>query len=147
MFKEFRDFAVKGNLLDLAVAFILGAAFGAVITSLVKDILMPPIGLILGRVDFGNLFLALDGQTYASLKAAQDAGAPTINYGLFITTLINFIIIAFVMFLMVRAANRFKQKSLPEGAPSTKECPYCYSTIPTKATRCPECTSELAKTS
>src|SRR5437763_10259110 len=120
MFKEFRDFAVKGNFLDLAVAFILGAAFGAVVTSLVKDIIMPPIGLALGRLDFSNLFIPLDGKTYASLKAAQDAGAATINYGLFIITIVNFLIIAFVMFLIVRAVNRMKQKPLPPSAPTTK---------------------------
>ncbi len=143
MFKEFRDFAVKGNFLDLAVAFILGAAFGAVIASLVKDIIMPPVGLVLGKVDFTNLFIALDGKVYPSLKAAQDAGAPTLNYGLFITTVIYFLIVAFIMFLIVRAANRFKQKPLPAASPTTKDCPYCYSTIPIKATRCPQCTSEL----
>ncbi len=143
MLKEFRDFAVKGNFLDLAVAIILGVAFGAVVASLVKDVIMPPIGLVLGRIDFSNLFIALDGKVYPNLKAAQDAGAATINYGLFIMTVVNFIIVAFVMFMIVRAANRFKQKPLPAGAPTTKECPYCYSTIPIKATRCPQCTSEL----
>jgi large conductance mechanosensitive channel len=143
MFKEFRDFAVKGNFLDLAVAFILGAAFGAVVTSLVKDIIMPPIGLALGRIDFSNLFIALDGKAYTSLKAAQDAGAATINYGLFITTVVNFLILAFIMFLIVRAVNRMKQKPLAPSEPTTKDCPYCYSTIPVKATRCPQCTSEL----
>ena len=146
MFKEFRDFAIKGNFLDLAVAFILGAAFGSVVNSLVKDIIMPPVGLILGRIDFTNLFIALDGKAYPSLKAAQDAGAATLNYGLFITTLVNFIILAFIMFLIVRAANRFKQKPHPPEETTTKECPYCYSTIPKKATRCPECTSELKAT-
>jgi large conductance mechanosensitive channel len=143
MFKEFRDFAVKGNFLDLAVAIILGVAFGAVIASLVKDIIMPPVGLVLGKVDFTNLFVALDGKVYPSLKAAQDVGAPTLNYGLFIMTVINFLIVAFVMFLIVRAVNRFKQKPLPAASPTTKDCPYCFSTIPIKATRCPQCTSEL----
>ncbi len=143
MIKEFRDFAMKGNFLDLAVAFILGVAFGSVVNSLVKDIIMPPIGLALGKLDFSNLFIALDGKAYPSLKAAQDAGAATLNYGLFITTLVNFLILAFIMFLIVRAANRLKQKPLPPTAPTTKECPYCYSTIPIKATRCPQCTSEL----
>jgi large conductance mechanosensitive channel len=144
MIKEFRDFAVKGNFLDLAVAFILGAAFAAVVTSLVKDVIMPPVGLALGHLDFSNLFIALDGKAYPSLKAAQDAGAATLNYGLFITTVISFLILAFIMFLIVRAANRLKQK--PPATPGTKECPYCYSTIPIKATRCPQCTSELRAT-
>ncbi len=143
MIKEFRDFAVKGNFLDLAVAFILGAAFGSVVTSLVKDVIMPPIGLVLGKLDFSNLFITLDGKAYASLKAAQDAGAPTLNYGLFITTVVNFLIIAFIMFLIVRAVNRMKQKPPVSTEPTTKDCPYCYSNIPIKATRCPHCTSDL----
>ncbi len=143
MIKEFREFALKGNFLELAVAFIMGAAFGAVVTSLVKDIIMPPIGLVLGKVDFSSLYINLSSTAYNSLADAQKAGAPTINYGLFINTLINFLIVALVMFFIIRAANRLK-KTEPVG-PTTKECPYCFSTIPLKATRCPNCTSDLAR--
>lgn len=146
MFKEFKDFAIKGNFLDLAVGIVIGVAFGAVTSSLVKDIIMPPIGLLLGKVDFNNLFISLNGEAYKSLAEAQAAGAPTLNYGVFINTVINFIIVAFVMFLIVRAANRMRQPKLPESSPTTKECPFCYSTVPIKATRCPACTSELAPT-
>jgi large conductance mechanosensitive channel len=144
MIKEFRDFAMRGNVIDLAIGVIIGAAFGAVVNSLVKDVLMPPIGLLLGKVDFTNLFISLNGTAYASLKAAQDAGAPTLNYGLFLNTIINFLIVAFVIFLIVRMMNRLqKPKPAPVAAPTTKECPYCYSSIAIKATRCPNCTSEL----
>jgi large conductance mechanosensitive channel len=115
-----------------------------VTSSLVKDIIMPPIGLALGHVDFANLFISLNGQAYKSLAEAQAAGAPTLNIGLFINTLINFLIVAFAMFLIVRAANRMRQPKLPDSSPTTKECPFCYSTVPIKATRCPACTSELA---
>lgn len=142
MWKEFREFVARGNVLDLAVGVIIGAAFGAIVTSLVNDIIMPPIGLILGRVDFSNLFIDLSGQGYATLAAAQEAGAPTINYGNFIQTIINFLIIAFVIFLIVRWANRIKSQPEP-ASPTTKPCPYCVSTIPLAATRCPNCTSEL----
>ncbi|NPV85293.1 MAG: large conductance mechanosensitive channel protein MscL [Anaerolineae bacterium] len=146
MIKEFKDFALRGNLIDLAVAFILGAAFGKIVTSLVNDILMPPIGLLLGRVDFSNLFINLSGTPYRSLADAQAAGAPTINYGLFINTVIDFIIVAFVMFLIVRAVNRMTQKVAETPAePTTKDCPYCFSAIPLKATRCPNCTSQLSQ--
>jgi large conductance mechanosensitive channel len=141
MLREFREFAMKGNVLDMAVGIIIGVAFGKIITSLVNDVLMPPIGVLLGKVDFSNLFLNLSGTHYASLADAKAAGAATINYGLFLNTVIDFIIVAFVVFLIVQQFSRIKTK---EVAPlSTKECPHCVSTIPIKATRCPQCTSEL----
>jgi large conductance mechanosensitive channel len=133
---------MRGNVLDLAVAVIIGGAFGKIITSFVNDILMPPIGLVLGGVDFANLFFSLNGQAYASLADAQAAGAPTINYGVFLNTVIDFVIVALVIFLVVKAANRMK-KPAPAAAPTTKECPHCFTTIPLKATRCPNCTSQL----
>ena len=140
MFKEFKEFITKGNAFDLAVGIILGLAFGTVISSFVNDMLMPPIGLLLGKVDFSNLFINLSGTYYASLAAAKAAGAPTINYGLFLTTVINFLIVGFAIFLMVKQVNRMRK---PAEAPATKDCPYCYSKIPEKASRCPQCTSEL----
>lgn len=143
MWKEFKEFAMRGPVIDLAIGVIIGAAFGKIVTDFVNLILMPPIGLLLGRVDFANLFIPLDGQTYASLAAAQEAGAPVIAWGAFINTVINFIIIAFVIFLLVRAINRMKKPVAAPAAPATKECPYCASNIPAKATRCPECTSEI----
>ena len=143
MLKEFKEFAMRGPVLDLAIGVIIGAAFGKIVTDFVNLILMPPIGLLLGRVDFANLFVPLDGQTYASLAAAQEAGAPVIAWGAFINTIINFLIIAFVIFMVVRAINKMKKPAPVEAAPSTKECPYCASSIPAKATRCPECTSEI----
>ena len=142
MFKEFKEFVMKGNVLDLAIAVVIGLAFGAIVKSLVDDIIMPPIGLLLGNINFADLFINLSGTAYPSLKAAKDAGAATINYGLFLNTVINFIIIAFVMFLIVRQINRMKKEPAP-AAPTTKECKYCLSTIPVKATRCPNCTSQL----
>jgi len=142
MLKEFKDFIMRGNVLDLAVAVIIGAAFGAIVASFVNDILMPPIGLLLGNVDFANLFLSLSGESYASLAAAQAAGAPTLNYGLFINTIINFLIVAFAIFMVVRVANRFNKPAVP-AAPTTKECPHCLATIPLKATKCMHCTSDL----
>jgi large conductance mechanosensitive channel len=142
MLKEFKQFIMRGNVLDLAIGIIIGGAFGKIISSLVDDIIMPPIGLLLGKVDFTNLYLALDGNTYASLVAAKDAGAPTLNYGLFINTIINFLIVAFAIFLLIKQINRL-QKPAPVEAPATKECPYCQTTIPIKATRCPHCTSQL----
>ena len=144
MLKEFKNFIMRGNVLDLAVAVIIGAAFGAIVASFVKDVLMPPLGLVLGKVDFANLFLSLNGQAYPSLAAAQEAGAPTLNYGLFINTIINFLIVAFAIFLVVRVANRLKKaEEAPAPAPTTKDCPYCFTAIPVKATRCPHCTSML----
>jgi large conductance mechanosensitive channel len=145
MWKEFREFIERGNVIELAVAFVMGAAFGRVVTSLVDDIIMPPLGLLLGRVDFTNLYISLSGQPYPSLAAAKAAGAPTINYGVFINTVITFLIVAFALFLVIRAFNRLKRRE--QGAapsePVTKNCPYCLSSIPRKATRCPDCTSEL----
>jgi large conductance mechanosensitive channel len=141
MFKEFREFATKGNVLDMAVGIIIGAAFGKIITSLVSDILMPPIGLLLGKMDFSSLFINLSGQSYATLRDAKAAGAATLNYGLFINTVLDFIIVAFAIFILIRQVNRFKRKQ--EAAPTTKECSYCFSAIPLKAVRCPHCTSEL----
>jgi len=145
MLKEFRDFIVRGNVLDLAVAVIIGGAFGKIVTSFVNDILMPPIGLLLGGVDFSNLFLTLDGKTYESLDAAKTAGAATVNYGVFLNTVIDFLIVAFVIFLVVRTANRMKKPApvTTPAEPTTKECPHCFSTISIKATRCPNCTSQL----
>lgn len=140
MFKEFREFAVKGNVVDMAVGIIIGAAFGKIVSSFVNDVLMPPIGLLLGKVDFSSLFVNLSGKPYDTLSSAKAAGAATINYGLFFNTLIDFIILAFAIFLMVRQVNRLKRE--PE--PSTRACPYCLSKIPLKATRCGHCTSELA---
>jgi len=143
MFKEFREFAMRGNVLDMAVGIIIGIAFGAIITSLVNDIIMPPLGLALGRVDFSNLFINLSGGSYATLEAAKEAGAVTINYGVFVNSVINFIIIAFVLFLIVRSMNKLKRKEEAPAEPTTKECPFCLSQIPIKATRCPHCTSQL----
>jgi len=144
MFKEFKEFAMRGNMIDLAVGIIIGAAFTTVVNSLVNDILMPPLGMIIGNVDFSNLYISLDSQTYPSLAAAQVAGAATINYGLFINNIINFLIVAFAVFLLIRGINRMSRKSQEvKAAPTTKECPYCISTIPLNATRCPSCTSQL----
>jgi large conductance mechanosensitive channel len=144
MLQEFKTFALRGNVLDLAIGIIIGTAFGKIITSLVNDVLMPPIGLLLGKVDFSNLFIDLSGQGYPSLAAAQAAGAPTINYGLFINSVVDFIIVAFVIFLLVRQVNRLTAPpAQAPAAPTTKECPYCLSAIPIKATRCAYCTSEL----
>jgi large conductance mechanosensitive channel len=143
MFKEFKQFVMRGNVLDLAVGVVIGAAFGAIITSFVTDVLMPPIGLLLGGVDFSDLFISLNGRAYPSLAAAQQASAPTLNYGLFLNAVINFLIVALVIFLLVRSLNRLTQPPVPPAAPTTKECPYCLSSIPLKATRCPNCTSQL----
>jgi large conductance mechanosensitive channel len=142
MLKEFRDFVTRGNVIDLAVGVIIGGAFGKIVSSLVSDVIMPPIGLLLNGVDFSNLFLSLNGQAYATLADAQKAGAPTLNYGSFIINLIDFLIIALVIFLMIRAINRL-QKPAPAPATTTKDCPHCFTTIPVKATRCPNCTSQL----
>jgi len=148
MLKEFKAFAMRGNVLDMAVGVIIGGAFGKIVTSLVNDIIMPPIGLVLGKVDFGNLYLNLSGASYASLAEAKAAGAATINYGLFLNTVLDFLIVAFALFLVIRQVNRLAAKPAPvPAAPTTKECPFCYSNIPVKATRCPHCTSELRITS
>jgi len=142
MWKEFKEFIMRGNVVDMAVGIIVGAAFGKIITSFVNDVLMPPIGLILGKVDFANLFITLSNQSFATLEEAKKAGAVTIKYGLFINTLIDFIIVALAIFLVIRQINRMKRQPAPEAA-TTKECPFCFSKIPIKATRCPQCTSEL----
>jgi large conductance mechanosensitive channel len=140
MLKEFKEFIMRGNVLELAVAVIIGAAFSPIVNSLVTDIAMPPIGLVIGRVDFKDLFVSLSGQPYQSLAAAKQAGAPVIAYGNFLNIVINFVIVSFVIFLVVREVNRVKG---PAPAPAGKECPYCISKVPEKATRCPQCTSEL----
>lgn len=142
MLKEFREFAMRGNVLDMAVGIIIGGAFGKIVTSLVNDILMPPIGLVLGKVDFSNLFIDLSGQSHASLGQAKAAGAATINYGLFLNTVLDFVIVAFAIFLLIRQVNRL-QRPAPAAAPSTKDCPYCVSKVALHATRCPQCTSDL----
>jgi len=150
MWKEFKEFAVKGNVLDMAVGIIIGAAFGTIVSSLVKDILMPPIGMALGNVDFSNLFLVLKSgsetnQLYDTVEGAQKAGAVTINYGIFINAVIGFSIVAFSVFLIIKAFNNLKKKEeIPASVPATKDCPYCFSTIPVKATKCGHCTSLLS---
>jgi large conductance mechanosensitive channel len=151
MLKEFKEFVLRGNVLDMAVGIIIGAAFGTIVASLVKDIIMPPIGLLLGGVDFTNLFILLRAGSpaapYASLADAQAAGAVTINYGVFINAVVSFLIVAFVVFLLIRSINRLRrEEEAPPAEPTTKECPYCLSTIPIKATRCAHCTSELPVT-
>ncbi len=143
MFKEFREFAMRGNVIDMAVGIIIGAAFGKIVTSFVGDILMPPLGLLLGKVDFSNLFVSLSGQSYPSLAAAKAAGAATLNYGVFLNTVLDFLIVAFAIFLLIRQVNRFARKPEAPAPPSTKECPFCVSAVALKATRCPHCTSEL----
>lgn len=148
MLKEFKEFAVKGNMVDMAVGIIIGAAFGAIIKSLVSDVLMPPLGMLLGDVDFSNLFMVLKDGTlagpYVTVEAAKEAGAVTLNYGLFVNTAVNFLIVAFAIFFVVRSINRLKKKEeAPPAEPTTKECPHCLSAIPIKATRCGHCTSEL----
>lgn len=142
MWKEFKEFAMRGSVLDLAIGIIIGGAFGKIISSFVTDILMPPLGLILGRVNFSDLYINLSGGSYASLEEAKKAGVATINYGMFIQNVVDFLIIAFVIFLMVRQINRMRKGKEPE-TPVNKECPYCASNIPIKAIRCPNCTSEL----
>ncbi|HLC03623.1 MAG TPA: large conductance mechanosensitive channel protein MscL [Anaerolineales bacterium] len=144
MLKSFRDFIMRGNVLDLAVAVIIGGAFGKIVSSLVTDIIMPPIGLLLGRVDFSSLYLNLSGTSYPTLAEAQAAGAPTLNYGAFISSIVDFIIVAAVIFLLVRAAQRLERRKTDEAPPpTTKECLYCLSAIPVNATKCAYCTSQL----
>lgn len=142
MLKEFKEFALKGNVLDLAVGIIIGAAFGRIVNSLVNDILMPPFGLLLGKINFSDLYFNLSGTTYASLAAAKEAGAPTLNYGIFINEVISFLIVSFAIFILVKQINRFKPPA-SASEPATKQCPHCLSTIPVKATRCAFCTSQL----
>ena len=141
--QEFKTFALRGNVIDLAIGIIIGGAFGKIISSLVNDVIMPPIGMLLGGVNFADLFWALDGGTYASLTAAKDAGAPVMAYGAFISTIIDFIILAFVIFLLVRWFNSLKKAEPAPVVPTTKECDFCHTEIPIKATRCPHCTSQL----
>jgi large conductance mechanosensitive channel len=142
--KEFKEFAMRGNVIDLAVGVIIGAAFGKIVSSLVQDVIMPPIGLLLRGVDFANLFIPLDGKHYATLELAKKAGAPTLNYGIFLNNVLDFLIVAFCIFVLVRQINRWTTKPQPAAAPTTKECPQCAIMIPIKAKRCPECTSMLA---
>jgi large conductance mechanosensitive channel len=141
MFKEFKEFAMRGNVLDLAVGVVIGAAFGKIVTSLVNDVLMPPIGLLLKNIDFKDLFINLSATAYPTIAAAKGAGAPTLNYGLFLNTIFEFVIVAFAVFLLVRTVNRALPK--PVAAPMTQDCPFCRTGIPPAATRCPNCTSDL----
>jgi large conductance mechanosensitive channel len=148
MLKEFKEFAMRGNVLDMAVGIIIGAAFGTIVNSLVQDVIMPPIGLLLGNVDFSNIFIVLkEGKVagpYASVAAAKSAGAISINFGMFVNTIISFILVAFAVFLLIKTINRLRrQEKAPPSAPTTKDCIYCFSKIPIQATRCPSCTSEL----
>lgn len=148
MMKEFKEFAMRGNVVDMAIGIIIGGAFGVIVKSLVSDVIMPPIGLLLGGVDFSDFFIILkEGTTtgpYATLASAQAAGAVTINYGLFINAIISFLIVAFAVFLLIKGINKLqREKEAPAAEPTTKECPYCFSIIPIKATRCPQCTTEL----
>ena len=142
MIKEFKEFIMRGNVVDLAVGIIIGGAFGKIVSSFVGDILMPPLGLLLGKISFSDLFINLSGTAYPTVAAAKAAGAPTINYGIFINTIIDFLIVAFAIYLMIVQINRFKQKPV-EAPVTTKECPFCFSLIPLKAVRCPHCTSNL----
>jgi large conductance mechanosensitive channel len=143
MWKEFRAFALRGNVIDMAVGIIIGAAFGKIVSSFVNDVVMPPIGKLTGNIDFSQKFLDISGGGYTTLKAAQDAGAATINYGMFINTVLDFVIVAFVIFLVVRQMNKLKTQP-PPADPTTRECPQCLSTIPLKALRCAHCTSQLS---
>lgn len=144
MLKEFKEFAMRGNVVDMAVGIIIGAAFGKIVTSFVNDVLMPPIGLLLGKMNFANLFIDLSGSGFATLEEAQKAGAATINYGIFLNTIFDFVIVAFAVFLLIRQINRLRRQPEPApAAPTTKECPFCLSTIPLNASRCPHCTSDL----
>ena len=144
MFKEFKEFAMRGNVIDLAVGFIIGAAFGKIVSSLVQDVMMPPVGLVLKRVNFSNLFVALDGKHYDTLVEAQKAAAPTLNYGLFLNNVMDFLIVAFCVFILVQQVNRWTKKPEPAAAPTTKDCPQCTMAIPINAKRCPHCTSQIA---
>ena len=147
MLKEFKEFALKGNMIDLAVGVIIGGAFNSLVTSLVNNILMPVLSIVTGKIDFTNLFISLDGKSYTTLEMAQKAGAPTVNYGLFITGLINFIIMAFVIFMIVKAMNKLrKPKEEAPAKPTTKVCPFCKSEISIEASRCPHCTSVVEET-
>jgi large conductance mechanosensitive channel len=142
MFNEFKTFIMRGNVLDLAIAVVIGGAFGKIVASFVEDVLMPPIGLALGRVDFSNLFIDLSGKDYPSLAAAKAAGAATLNYGIFVNNVLNFLIVAFAIFLIIKQVNRM-QRPAPAAAPTTKDCPHCLSAIPLNATKCAHCTADL----
>ena len=142
MLKEFKEFAMRGNVVDMAIGIVIGAAFGKIVSSFVEDIIMPPIGLLLGGVDFTNIFINLSGGDYASLEAAKEAGAATMNIGVFINTLLDFVIVAFAIFLVIKQMNRMNKEE-PPADPTTKDCPHCMTSIPIKASRCPNCTSEL----
>ena len=144
MFKEFKEFSLRGNVLDMAVGIIIGAAFGKIVSSFVSDILMPPLGLLLGQVDFASLFINLGDQAYATLAEAKEAGAATLNYGVFINTVVDFLLVALAIFLLVRQVNRLLRKDTPPPPPNAKDCPFCFSKVALKATRCAFCTSELA---
>ncbi len=146
MFKEFREFAARGNVIDLAVGVIIGAAFGKIIASVVSDLIKPPLGMLIGGVDFRNLIIALDGGDYLSFDAAKAAGAPTINYGLFLNTVLEFLIVAFTIFLLIKLINRLKEPPAIAPQEDARECPFCVSRIPVKASRCPFCTSEVRRT-
>ncbi|HOU70671.1 MAG: large-conductance mechanosensitive channel protein MscL [Methanothrix sp.] len=141
---EFKEFAVKGNVIDMAVGIIIGAAFGSIVNSLVKDVIMPPIGMLMGGINFADMFFALDGKAYASLAEAQAAAAPTINYGLFINSIISFIIVALAIFVLIKQINALKKQPVP-AEPNTKECPYCKESIPIAAVKCSHCTSDLKR--
>jgi large conductance mechanosensitive channel len=143
MFGEFKKFVMRGNVLDLAVGIIIGAAFGKIVTSFVNDVLMPPVGLLMGKVDFSGLFISLNGQHYATLEEARKAAAPTLNYGLFLNSVIDFVIVAFAIFLIIRQVNKLSAKPEAPAAPTTKDCPFCCTAIPIPAVRCPQCTSDL----
>ncbi len=144
MLKEFKEFAMRGSVVDLAVGVIIGAAFGKIVSSLVEDVIMPPIGLLLGHVNFSELFINLSGKTYATLEAAKAVGAPTLNYGIFLNSVVNFLIVAFAVFLVVQQVNRWSMKPAPSVAPTTQDCPQCAMTIPIAAKRCGHCTSQIA---
>lgn len=144
MLKEFKEFAMRGNVLDMAVGIIIGAAFGKIVASFVEDVMMPPLGRLVGRVDFSSLFVSLDGKHYDTIALAKTASAPTLNYGLFLNTIINFLIVAFAVFLLVRTVNRWTSKPAPAAAPTTKDCPQCAMSIPIQAKRCGHCTAQLA---
>ena len=144
MLKEFKEFAMRGNVMDLAIGVIIGAAFGKIVASLVDDVIMPPIGRLLGHVDFSNLFFSLNGNHYDTLAAAKAAAAPTVNYGLFLNTIINFLIVALAVFLVIQQVNLWGKKPAPAAAPTTKDCPQCAMTIPLAAKRCGHCTTQLA---
>jgi large conductance mechanosensitive channel len=142
MLKEFKEFVARGNVMDMAVGIIIGAAFGTIVTSFVSDVLMPPLGMILGKVDFSNLFISLSGQHFDTLKAAKEAGAATLNYGLFINTILDFLIVAFVIFLLIKQLNKLKRAEAP-APPATKDCPLCCSAVPLAAKKCAHCTSDF----